>query len=469
MVATLMNSNFSALQSTSIKPKVANHDFSNVFKKVNNIKNTRDDQFAVQDVKTTDVEADPKAKEALKDSDLVKDVKETGSKHKENEIEEPKNQVTKEVAEKVTEEVTDEIEEVSEEMGKEVVTLKSIIEDPENAQVIEEAMLLISELFGIPMEALNELMEQLDMTAVDLADMGNLTQLVKEVFGHEDMGSLLLDQEATQVLKDVKVAVEKLAEELGIDISTLKEQIVAQRMANNNGKRVGQSTKEPVGHIPSEKAEQTQGVKVEVVDMRDAQSTTKYSQKNMNNQDQGSSTFSDLIGQNLTLTKEVVVQNTVNEIKYQQISTREVIDQIVTKAVVRLSTGKTSMHLQLNPGHLGKVAVSVTAEQGMVKGQFVAENHVVKEMLESNMIQLKAQLEEQGIKVDKIEVTVGDANQYFNQKNQSQEQHTSKKSSNRRIGGLRAITEVDEIDEVVNETQSVMQTSLDEHTVEYSA
>jgi flagellar hook-length control protein FliK len=191
----------------------------------------------------------------------------------------------------------------------------------------------------------------------------------------------------------------------------------------------------------------------------------------MNNQDQGSSTFSDLLGQNITLTKEVVVQNEVKQVLYQQISTKEVIDQIVTKAVVKLTPDKTSMQLQLNPGHLGKVSVSVTSEQGLVKSQFVAENQVVKEMLEANMIQLKEQLEEQGIKVDKIEVTVGDTNQYFNQKDQQEQQskHASRKSSRSRVGSVASISEVDEIEAVTNQPQSVLDSGIDIHTVEYSA
>jgi flagellar hook-length control protein FliK len=459
MVATLMNSNFSALKSTSTKPSVGSQDFSKVFNQVNH----RND---IQAKETKSNMLEGSEKNDLQSQDHLGKVTDTKVHDK---VETDTSD--KQVAEVVSEEVTNKANEITEEMGKEKVDLKAILEDPVNSEVVEEAMIAISELFGIPLESLKAIMQEMNVSALDLNDMGQLTDLVAEVFGHEDKISLLLDQEATQVLKEVKMAVETLSKELGIDLESLKEQLTAQKAVASESKTVDKATHDPVGKTAVEAPKPGEAVKLEVVDMRDAQSTTKYSQKNMNNQDQGSSTFSDLLGQNITLTKEVVVQNEVKQVLYQQISTKEVIDQIVTKAVVKLTPDKTSMQLQLNPGHLGKVSVSVTSEQGLVKSQFVAENQVVKEMLEANMIQLKEQLEEQGIKVDKIEVTVGDTNQYFNQKDQQEQQskHASRKSSRSRVGSVASISEVDEIEAVTNQPQSVLDSGIDIHTVEYSA
>jgi hypothetical protein len=119
----------------------------------------------------------------------------------------------------------------------------------------------------------------MNVSALDLNDMGQLTDLVAEVFGHEDKISLLLDQEATQVLKEVKMTVETMSKELGIDLESFKEQLVAQKMVASESKTVDKATHDPVGKTAVEAPKPGEAVKLEVVDMRDAQSTTKYSQK----------------------------------------------------------------------------------------------------------------------------------------------------------------------------------------------
>jgi flagellar hook-length control protein FliK len=77
------------------------------------------------------------------------------------------------------------------------------------------------------------------------------------------------------------------------------------------------------------------------------------------------------------------------------------------------------MELQLNPEHLGKVNLTLSSKEGLMSAHFVVENDLAKEAVESQMFILKETLDQQGIKVETIEVTV--ASYTFDQNNQSDE------------------------------------------------
>ena len=90
----------------------------------------------------------------------------------------------------------------------------------------------------------------------------------------------------------------------------------------------------------------------------------------------------------------------------QSVNTQDVIDQIVESARVILTEDKTSMELQLNPQNLGKIILKVTEQEGAVTARIMTQNAVVKEALEAQTVELRQNLEQAGVKVDAVEVTV---------------------------------------------------------------
>ena len=96
---------------------------------------------------------------------------------------------------------------------------------------------------------------------------------------------------------------------------------------------------------------------------------------------------------------------------------REIVDQIVEKIKVVIQPEQTNMELQLNPEHLGRVHLTITEKEGMMTAQFAAETHAAKEAIESQLVQLREALQEQGLKVESIEVMVSDFS--FNQNSQA--------------------------------------------------
>lgn len=88
----------------------------------------------------------------------------------------------------------------------------------------------------------------------------------------------------------------------------------------------------------------------------------------------------------------------------------DVFAQIVEKAKVSLNHGNGEMEVNLKPAHLGKLHLKVSVENQLVTAKFVAESQQVKEIIETNLNQLRRNLQDNGIQVDQLMVSVGQHN-----------------------------------------------------------
>ncbi|WP_026504245.1 flagellar hook-length control protein FliK [Butyrivibrio sp. NC3005] len=117
-----------------------------------------------------------------------------------------------------------------------------------------------------------------------------------------------------------------------------------------------------------------------------------------------------------------------------------ILKQISDAIKVQIKAEATSMELQLHPASLGSVKVLVQqAQEGGLIARFTAQSDAVKAALESQILSLQQRFDEQGLKVNAVEVTV-DAHafeQNLEQNRQSdaqmQERKNSSSSKNRRI------------------------------------
>ena len=458
-VATMMSSNVSALKSANLMSRGANQDFSKVIQRVNQQPSQTADAKQTTQTETKFHEV---AQATSRKDEVVTDVSKTESPETTKEIEGGSG-------------LDEKVQEVTAKMDDEQANVKAVLDTEEGQVIYDEAMTLISEMFGIDLEVLQSVMQELNVDLLDLSDKGNLVEVVQTVFDHETVSEVLLDAQASEAFKTVNAEVTALVEKLDIDLATLEAQISL--MTGNSSENLERPIEVPVATITDTlmnkeitmTADNATTPTLEVVDLRSDQETSQFNQ-NQNGQNQGNQTFGEMMSQQLTEINEVVVGTTNEQSDFQQIRTMELIDQLVSKAIINLNNDKTTMQLQMNPEHLGKVAVTITAEQGVVKGEFVAENNVVKEMLETNMIQLKAQLEEQGVKVDKIEVALGSTGQYFNQRDQkNQDQQPSNQSSKYKARRIEALMQVDELEAIETELQRRSEVSAEAYTVEYSA
>lgn len=88
----------------------------------------------------------------------------------------------------------------------------------------------------------------------------------------------------------------------------------------------------------------------------------------------------------------------------------DVLKQITEKVDVNILEDKSEMLIKLKPDNLGKVTMQISVENGNISAKFLAESQKVKEILESNMQELKDQLAKQGMAVQEMSVSVGNDN-----------------------------------------------------------
>jgi flagellar hook-length control protein FliK len=91
----------------------------------------------------------------------------------------------------------------------------------------------------------------------------------------------------------------------------------------------------------------------------------------------------------------------------------QALDQIVRKAVIQLGNGQHEAKIDLKPDYLGHVRMQVITENQQVTVRILTEFSFVKDLIENNAHQLKSDLQQQGLGVDKLEVSVShDEKQY---------------------------------------------------------
>ncbi|MEJ5251829.1 MAG: flagellar hook-length control protein FliK, partial [Armatimonadota bacterium] len=97
-----------------------------------------------------------------------------------------------------------------------------------------------------------------------------------------------------------------------------------------------------------------------------------------------------------------------------EVSPVEVVRQVVTRIETMAHQPRTdSVTLQLEPEHLGKLRVTISVNDGTIHTHIVADNHAVRQMLESNSALLQQALQERGLHLAALQVSVqGDGRQF---------------------------------------------------------
>ena len=131
--------------------------------------------------------------------------------------------------------------------------------------------------------------------------------------------------------------------------------------------------------------------------------------------------------------------------------TREDADSImsqVTQSIrVNYSADVTSMEMQLHPASLGTVNMNIASANGVVTAHILVENEAVKAALESQLLTLQQTFEEQGQKVEAVEVSV--ANYDLNRGDSSNTDGNAQQRSAERAGraGARRRINLNDLDE----------------------
>ena len=110
--------------------------------------------------------------------------------------------------------------------------------------------------------------------------------------------------------------------------------------------------------------------------------------------------------------------------------------QIVEQARMIRTAENTEMVINLKPEHLGQLTLRVSVSQnGAVNASFYSDNAQVRAAIENSLVQLKQELNEQGLKVENVQVYAGlaDGGLMNGQGQQAWQQNQQQNSAPRRI------------------------------------
>ncbi|MCM1252240.1 MAG: flagellar hook-length control protein FliK [Clostridium sp.] len=326
----------------------------------------------------------------------------------------------------------------------------------------EELVNDVAEEMEVSPEEVEEAMETLGLTAVQLLDPANMKQLLMTLSGNEDQLSIVTDAELyghlQNLLDGVSTALNELQSELGLseeELSALLADMAVVQTQPEDMEVSKELTAQPETDdvnlegmkdyaVTVHRDGETVEVKVTVDDAGGEKSVqqevtatpetqTKHDAKSGNrnafSQHKGEGNAADNLMMQAptqqTQTQEVSAPQPVME---RFVSTEDIMNQIMEYMKINLKGDVQELELQLHPASLGNVHVQIASKDGMVSAQFTAQNEVVKAAIESQLVQLKTQFEEQGIKVDAVEVTV--ANYRFEQNFSGNEEHPGEKQGN---------------------------------------
>lgn len=373
----------------------------------------------------------------------------------------------------------------------------------------------VKELLGVDDAQLEAAMKELGLTYQDLTDPVNLANLVMNLTGEEDQLGLLMNADFQELMQNVEVLSKNLLQELGMTPQEVAE-VFAQ--LEQNAAQITEEVPQQMQEVTDTQADvlkvqQTDDVQITeqksqvtgLTETNAAATESVESDGNVQNveepvsqevrvendqtasQQEGqqeeapenSMTTEDdasLLQQNDTTEKSIFTehtfQQTVQTIRTDNITaapttavpqnvvfnTLDVIRQVSEFTRVMYQGDTTSMEMQLNPENLGKIYVQVTAKEGVVTAHLAVQNEIVKEALENQTIQLRENMNQQGIKVEAVEVTIAshefERNLEQNQQGSAQDEQREQasKSPRRNI----SMNQLDELSGLMSEEEMLV-------------
>lgn len=371
---------------------------------------------------------------------------------------------------------TDDVKDIAKDISEDTKLMSKL------AEIIQNLLTTINQTIADDMEVSAEditmVFEKLDISIEDLFNPEKVKEILTELTGTDEI-ALITDENMTNlfgnVMDNIKDILTQGADELGISDEELKRllaeldikatdvtdntlekvQTALEDIKNNAAKEI---TDIPV-HIISDKADDEESGIEKNDDYRlDNNSQTeeientdknviKTAKDNENSSDAGKDNQrhghnddikGDFVSNLSDHLNNVMTQDMLTGTKstYQSTQTSlDIINQILESAKVKELSNGGSIELTLTPETLGKVNLTVAAKNGVITANITAQTEAAKDAIAANIEVLKENLNNQGIKVESVEVAVASHNleQNLEQNERGHEADESKKDKTSKI------------------------------------
>ncbi|MDY3797004.1 MAG: flagellar hook-length control protein FliK [Agathobacter sp.] len=371
----------------------------------------------------------------------------------------------------------------------------------------------ISEDLNVETEDVEKAMEVLGLSAFDLLNPQNLADVTVEIKGLTDSSTLILDGDFQQLLSDISLVGKNLMQELNVTQDELADIVSMMDTAadmefntelNQEGMNIDSNIDSNIAsdidgtdnadsffglkdNISDDKMENDIAVAIETTEDSEQSLVNENQNNNLNDSKQNKEQFGDTLSGvfeesssdkkdstkinafERTIEQSIVTNSstnistnqidTLNSIDtYLSVDTMEIIEQIVEKTKVLVDSETTTMQMQLNPENLGKIYLNISSKEGSVNAQMMVTNEAVKEALEAQIVMLKENLNQAGVKVDAVEVTIAshefERNLEQDHSREEQEGNRQEESANRRRNIN--LSSLDEISGVMSEEETLV-------------
>ena len=299
--------------------------------------------------------------------------------------------------------------------------------------VVQNVKDTIKEELDVSDEDIAKAMEVLGITDNDLLSVVKVTELVSALTGADSI-TLITDDDMsgklTSVLDAVNTAQEDVADMLNTDVDdavlVVRTDAVVKKDTDETAVKNTDSSITDNQSVPeTESLSDVLAAKVTAQGSSKHEESTGEHTGEQNHNTQSYGGVADSIIQSMKDSfADIVTEDT------SRVSEADIVNQVIDQ--IKLSSGRelTSIEVMLNPERLGSVHVTVTAKNGILSAQIAAQNEQVKTALENQVTALKENLQNQGIKVEAVEITVMthqfEAGQNFGQ-NESERKQSEQK------------------------------------------
>lgn len=300
-----------------------------------------------------------------------------------------------------------------------------------------EMMQQVADAFGISMEELQAAMEDLGMETTDILEASQLGSLMLKLGGAQDSYALITDGELygnyRMLMEKLEGTLRECAAELDLDPRRLM-----QMLEEGLGKEPDVENLTVEEFAPTEAADVPEAPKPETEDepgelvltgesgkASDAAGETVLQKEQETRNQDGSQSKGETKQEGDKSShgdrQEVVFGHDFRTGQFQpalqqtqavpqgggwDADTREIMNQIMDYMKLRLNADSSNLEMQLHPASLGTLQIQIASKGGVVTANFITQNEAVKSALESQMVELRERFEEQGVKIEAIEVTV---------------------------------------------------------------
>jgi len=306
------------------------------------------------------------------------------------------------------------------------------------ADAIAQVREAIQETLGISGEELDTLMGELGFSQTDLLDPGQMQVLAMAAAGESDAMSLLTDGKLYENVQALTQAVEEAVAGAKEALSMPEDQFYALVQKMDQVQAPGQAVTEgafdePVVLISQEEMapeaadekqpqteqavdgkengeakeavrEQEEAVPIHREEKKSSQAESHSGKEGAASQN-GSQLLQGFEKPGDAVWSSQQMESTAQQ-RFSAAESENIMRQVTDYMKLEVKEQATELELQLQPETLGTLRIHLTSKEGVVTAQFTAETEAVRAVLEAQTLQLKENLNEQGIRVEAVEVTV---------------------------------------------------------------